>query len=227
MKKKLSVLILIVLILSLALAGCGKKDPTPQIQAQATALMDAMVAGDSAKVAELVSPDLLVEGGDLDSFGGSVEDFAESLAEGIGYVDVEDLSDEALASIEKFKTFLLENLVESYELGEIKVDGDTATVEGTVNYTFDPDKIEDVDIDSAMNDLVNAYTAEHIDELIQVLNDEGEDALSIKMLNDLIPDIFDAYSEAILELGKTSENTVMTLTNQDGSWIVTGFKALM
>lgn len=226
MKKKLSLLIVLVLILSLAFTGCGKKDPTPDIQAKATALMDAMVAGDAAKVAELVEPELLTAGGDLESFG-TIDSFAEDFAEGIGYIEVSDMNETALAAIDDFKAFILENLVDSYELGEVKVDGDTATVDVKVNYAFDPDSIESVSIDDELNAYINTYTSEHMDELVQVLNDEGEDALNLKIVNDIIPSVLEMYGNALLEAGGMSEDSVIMFVNQDDNWVINGFKAYL
>ena len=224
MKKKLCLLIVLVLILSLAFTGCGKKDPTPAIKAQVTGLLDAMVAGDVDTMETYVDPSIWTEGGDLESFA-TIDTFADELVESIGTVEMEDLSEDALAAIEKFKNFVLENLVESYEIGDITVDGDSATVEAVVNYGFDPDQVADVDVNADLESLLNDYMANNMEDLISVLNNEGEDALQIKILNDLIGDILDLYSAAIIEQGGISEDSVIFLDKVDGNWTITGFLA--
>jgi len=224
MKKKISLLIVLVLILSLAFTGCGKKDPTPDIKAQATGLLDAMQAGDVAKMGEFADPSIYEAGGDLESFG-TLDSFVDDFIDSLGSVKKEDLSTEATDAIEKFKTFILENMVESYEIGEIKVEGDTATVDAVVNYGFDPDKIESIDVNSDLETLVNTYMSENMDALIEVLNSQGEEALQNKIVNDLIGDILDLFSNAVLDQGGMSENSVLILKNIEDKWVITEFKA--
>ena len=90
---------------------------------------------------------------------------------------------------------------------------------------FDPDKIESIDVNSDLETLVNTYMTENMDALIEVLNSQGEEALQNKIVNDLIGDILDLFSKAVVDQGGMSENSVLILKNIEDKWVITEFKA--
>ena len=225
MKKKLSLIIVLVLILSLAFTGCGKKDPTPDIQAVATGLMDALVKGDPAEVAKYVQPEMIAEGGDLESFG-SMDSFTDSFIDGLGLgIEASDLSDEGKAAIDSFKTFILENIVSGYELGEIEYEGDTATANVNVSYAFDIDNLDSIDISVPLNELVTSYVDENYEELRSIMDSQGQEAFQLAVLNGILPEFFEIYGQAIMDSGGSTEDAVILLEKLEDNWVVTGLKS--
>ena len=225
MKKKISLITVLVLILLLAFTGCGKKDPTPDIQAVSTGFMDALVKGDPAETAKFVSPEMLAEGGDLESFG-AADAFVESFIQGTGLgIDVSDLEEEGKAAIESFRTLLLENVVSGYELGDIIYEGDTATANVNISYTFDIDNLGGIDISVPLNELVTTFVDENYEELRSIMNSQGQEAFQLAVINGILPEFFEIYGQAVLESGGSTEDAVILLEKQDDNWIVTGLKS--
>ncbi len=63
-----------------------------------------------------------------------------------------------------------------------------------------------------------------MDELVKYYNDNGQDALSKKIVNDVLPDVCDVILKHITESGEKTEKAILKVEKSDDRWIVTEAK---
>lgn len=227
MKKGICLLLslTLALMMSLALTGCG--DETAPVKEAADGCLAAMADGDMEKAKEFCDEDVF-KTGSLSSFS-EFESITDSLAESAG-IKADDLSDEAKDSIEKFKDDFLDQLIDSYEIGDVTMNDDgTATVNAKVTYGYDIDKMQKIDFNK-MDDaekIIQKYMTDHQSELLSIYQSEGQTKAMAKMINDVLPDLMDMLADKINTeaAGTTDEDTVLTLEQKDDKWLVTKMEA--
>ena len=130
-----------------------------------------------------------------------------------------------LPKLDEFTKTLFDNLVTAYEVGDVEVNDDAteATVTANVTLGFNPDKVADIEMDDELNKLLEDYMADNTSELMEIYNNDGQEAMAAKIVNDLLGTIIDKYSEAMLATGETSDDVTVNLTNGDDGWQITGF----
>ena len=148
--------------------------------------------------------------------------FAESLGMDLS---AEDLGESTKAGLQDFIDTLLQNLVTSYEITDVTVADDTGTVNVTTTYGYDPEKMQDIDVNDEIETMAADYMAENQDALLKIYQEDGEAAMINKVLDDMLPEVLKSYTDAVLETGEITQDSVLTLKQQDGSWVVTGEKA--
>ena len=232
MKKALVVLMALAVMVLVPLTGCGGggdeggSAPEDEVRATAETFMNAMQEGDFEAMKACSDPALYEEDGDLYAFG-TIDKMDEIFAESLGIdISADDLGESTKAGLQDFVDKLMGNLVKSYEITDVSVKDSTGTVNITTTYGYDPDKMQDIDLDDEVETIAMKYMSENQDELTEIYQNDGETAMFNKVLDDLLPDILSKYMDQVLETGEVTQNSVMTLEKQDdGSWLVTGEKA--
>ena len=214
--------VMIMTLMTLCLTGCGGSSSASPAQEAADGVLSALQAGDIDKVTEYASEDILMNG-DLAGFRGMAE-FTADMLDSLG-VHREDVSDEAIASLDKLGETLKTEFIESYTIDEVKEEGDTADVTCTVTFGYDADSIDESAMAGEVSELVQEYAEENQDELTKVLQDEGQDAFIKKLISACMPAICDKISEHIAESEGKTATFVMKVEDQDGKWKVTDAKA--
>ena len=134
-------------------------------------------------------------------------------------VDKEELSEEAVKAVDEYVNELVTRAYQSYEIQDVKIQKDQASVTCKIVLGYDPDTA--VKISEQTEEMIDRYQTEHYDELIDIYIEEGEKAMYRKLYNDLIPIVI-GEMHAQIKSGITSEEkTVLTLSKVDKNWIVT------
>lgn len=218
---RLFVMALIVVMMTLCLAGCGGSSNESAIQEAAEGVLTALQEGNIDGVSEFASEDILMNG-DLAGFRGMTEFTADMLGS-LG-VNREDISDEAVASIDKLGESLLADFIESYTIDEVKEEDGTGLVNCTVNFGYDANDLDESEMSVEVSELVQKYAEENIDELTKVLEDEGEEGLTNKLVSACMPMICDKISEYLAASEGYSSKIVMKVEKVDEKWTVTEAK---
>lgn len=228
MKKTLVILLALAVMVLVPLTGCGgaSSEAEDEVRAAAETFMNAMQDGDFEAMKACSDPALYEEDGDMYSFG-TIGNMDEIFAESLGIdISAEDLGESTKTGLQDFVDTLLDNMVTSYEIKDVSVDGDTGTASVTTTYGYDPEKMQEIDLDDEVGTLATEYMKKHQTELLEIYQNDGEAAMYSKVLDDLLPDILSKYMDEVLKTGEVTQDSVLTLTKQDdGSWLVTGDKA--
>ena len=219
--RRLLVLIMIVSMMALCLAGCGGSSNESAVQKTVEGVLNALQAGDIDGITEYATEDILMNG-DLAEFRDMTE-FTEDMLASLG-VDRENISDEAIASIDKLGETLLTGFVESYTIDEVTEEENAGNVTCTINFGYDADALDENQMSTEVTELVQKYAEENMDELVKVYQDEGEDALTNKLVSACMPMICDKMSEFLAESEGYSGTFEFKVENQDGKWVVTEAK---
>lgn len=218
MKKILILVLTLSLFVLIPLAGCGN-DNTADIRAAAEGFMNAMQEGDIEGMKEYSDPGLYAEDGDLSSFA-QIENMDQVFADAAGS-DADSLSEKTRADLQGFVDTLMKNLVKSYEITDVVEDADgKGRVTVNTTFGFDPDKVDDIDMNDEMEEMVTEYTEKHLSELMSIYQNDGEQAMMNKLMDDLIGDLLKKYTDAIMKTGEVFQESVMILENKDGKWLV-------
>ena len=134
-------------------------------------------------------------------------------------VDKEDLSEEAVKAVDDYVNELVTRAYQSYEIQDVKVQKDQASVTCKIVLGYDPDTA--VKISEQTEEMIDQYQTEHYDELIDIYIEEGEKAMYRKLYNDLIPIVIGEMHAQIKSGSTSEEKTVLTLSKVDKNWIVT------
>ena len=137
-------------------------------------------------------------------------------------IDKEDLDEEAVSAVDAYVQELVVRAYQSYEIQDVKVQKDTASVTAKITLGYDPDA--SAVIPAETQELIDQYQKEHYDELVDIYIEEGEKAMYKKLYNDLIPIVIGKMHEHIENGGTSEEKTVLTLSKIDKVWIVTALE---
>ena len=219
MKRIITVLI-IVCMLAMGLTGCGESGPSAQDTAEA--FMEALKAGDTAKVSEISDPGIL--GRDFDTLN-KISDYID---EYLGYSKITkaDLDEAAVASLDGLELFVIGNFIASYEMSEIEENG-SEPIEADVKITFgyDYETVKDA-IDNAFSDAASAYIEEHPDvtEKLSAAEEEEYKSLVAAAMNAITQDACDKTIETLSAAEAQETDFVLSITKGDEGWRVTGIK---
>ena len=211
--KKLLVWAMTVIAVTVMLTGCNSEQKA--VQETTEKFLQALVDSDLDVLAECSTPELMQsdEMKLLDK-----ENLANSFYEAIG-VEKEDLSEEAVKAVDIYVDRVVDSVYKDYKVGDIKIQGDTASVTTEITLGFDPNEESSLS-DSTMEE-IEKYRTEHYDELVDLYVEQGEKALYQKIYDDLIPIIVTKMEEELAGSNDTVESTILTLKKIDGVWKVT------
>ena len=232
MKKSLCLLGALMIGAAVIFSGCGssgsggsaaadKASPENEVAAVVDGFFTTMQSGDLSKLTEYCTEDVLASQ-QLDGFA-DAEGFENAF---YGSLDLEsmgltqdDLTDEAKAAITGLGDTVIKNLIGSYEISDIAVNGDTADVKGTVTYGYDTNF--DIDIDAINAEYMDSMSDEQINEIAEIYANEGEAAMMKKIVNDMVPGLMEKYGSSLLATEGATDTLEATVTKTDGKWMIT------
>lgn len=204
------------LMIAAALSGCQSKDTGAVTEAAENFLegvknddKDAINANSSGEIA----------GGSFVSLfdGDYLKDQLTSSLNGT------ELTDETMDKLDEFYS-MYETTLKEYNINEVTIDDDSAaTVYATIKTNFPVDVTTSKDIQQKVKDASDKYNEEHMDEILKVKDEEGDEAAIAKAYNDLIIITMNIYEEAIALSEPETYSIVMTLMKNDetGTYYVT------
>ena len=217
MKKLICVFAAVVMLAVIPFTGCGN-DHSDEINATVDDFMTSMQKADLDGMKEYADPALFEDDGMLSQFN-ELEEMDEELASSLG-MSTSDLSDKTKTIIDKYVKDMMGKMIKSYEIGEITEEKDSAKVNLSVTFGFDPNKVDSVDVTDEVEKRTNDYMEDNMTELTQVYQSGGQTALMNKVLDDLAEELLQTYEDAVLKTGETTEDTVLTVENRDGKWVI-------
>lgn len=149
------------------------------------------------------------------------QNLSESFYAAMG-IDKEDLDEEAVSAVDAYVDELVVRAYQAYEIQDVKVQKNTASVTAKITLGYDPDA--SARIPEETQELIDQYQMEHYDELVDIYIEEGEKAMYKKLYNDLIPIVIGKMHEQIEKGGTSEEKTVLTFSKVDKAWIVTALE---
>ena len=147
-------------------------------------------------------------------------EYAETIIyENMG-IEKSSLSETSQQAVRDFCLYYSDNIIQNYTLDEVTVEENTATVITTVT-THNSESISTVSFQEDLNTLMETYQEEHMDELISINLNEGNDAMMTKVFDDLMPDIMTAMKNSYDSY--SPENVIIEFTFEkiEGEWLIT------
>ena len=138
-------------------------------------------------------------------------------------VDKNGSSEESQKAVLDFCTYYSNNIIQNYTLGDAAVENETGTVNATVT-TYSHDALSALSSDSfktELSTLMTNYQEEHMEELISINLNEGNDAMINKVFDDLMPEIMAAMKKSYDSYSPEELNLVLTLEKQNDTWLIT------
>lgn len=134
------------------------------------------------------------------------------------FLDEDKYGEAFVKEAQDFKEEVFENLFISYEIQDSEKDGDAVKVNVSGQYTdysavsFD---------DSGVASMAASYTQEHVNELQEVYQQEGYDALMKKVYSDIAPDMFDEIASQMSEAERKDFDIIFELEEKNDKWLIT------
>lgn len=213
-KKLITVLLTVLTVMILTGCNADKKAVTQT----AEGFLNAMVENDMEAAAQYATEDF------MNSKTMKLMDpeyLADTFYAAMG-VQKEDMNEEAQKAVDEYVRKVISKAYESFEIDEMKVQEETATVTAKITLGYDPEassKLSDETLD-----LIGQYQTENYDELMAIYTAEGNNAMYRKLYNDLIPIIIGKMQEALESSEPSDEKTVLSLAKIDKKWLVTGLE---
>jgi hypothetical protein len=138
-------------------------------------------------------------------------------------VDKNALSEESQKAVLDFCTYYSNNIIQNYTLGDATVENETGTVNATVT-TYSHDALSALSSDSfktELSTLMTNYQEEHMEELISINLNEGNEAMINKVFDDLMPEIMAAMKKSYDSYSPEELNLILTLEKQNDTWLIT------
>ena len=198
--------------------GCGKSDKNMVLETSdifLQAAMDCDMETLSKQCNETVLTDL--------GLNAISTEFTENIIYENIQVDKNALSEESQKAVLDFCTYYSNNIIQNYTLGDATVENETGTVNATVT-TYSHDALSALSSDSFKTELSNLmtnYQEEHMEELISINLNEGNEAMMNKVFDDLMPEIMAAMKKSYDSYSPEELNLILTLKKQNDTWLIT------
>lgn len=128
------------------------------------------------------------------------------------------------AALDNFMKNLYDKIVESYTIGEIKVEDDRATVNVTMKI-YDLSQVEDIFDNDAFYAFGEKLGTEHSEEVIELWNTySDEDDLNREIINLFADEFFGFIQNQIEKKGRTEVTAVFELVKEDDAWKIDGIQ---
>lgn len=223
MRKTKFLTLALITCLLLTFVGCGQSN-VPEITKTAETFLKAAADADYETVSVNCTETALSEMGlePLDPAYNS-DGFFEGLA-----LDKSAFGEAAIASVDDFGKYYSEALIQNYSIIDVTEKDGVGSVTATIT-TYSAETLSALsgeDFQSELTTLLTDYQNENLNDLSAIYLNEGEDAMMIKIFDDLMPDIMDIMRN-LLD-GFTTEEVKLTLIVEkvDEKWIVTGATVL-
>ena len=190
-----------------ALAACGGVSHEEEIKSSVDAYFAGIQAGDYEQALTAAADDL------TDNFG---------LSE---ISNVANLTDETMgetynSAANEFVKYFLQNSVKSYTIDSVEENEGQATVQISGSF-IDAESALDGMNNVDMGTLFDEYAGEHMDELAQRAESDGEDAVTQAIIDACAPKLFEEMKSAVENAGTLETKMQMTLQENDGTWKIT------
>lgn len=147
-------------------------------------------------------------------------EYAETIIyENIG-IEKTSLSEESQKAISDFCSYYSGNIIQNYTLGEVTVEDTMATVIATVT-THSLDSLSSDTFQTDLNAMMENYQEEHMDELISINLNEGNEAMMNKVFDDLMPEIMAAMKKSYDSYTPENVNIEFTFEKTNDNWLIT------
>lgn len=203
--------------LCLTFTGCGseKKEVVNTTETFLQAAMDC----DVETVTKYCNETVLTELG-LNSISPV---FAETTIYETMQVDKATLSEASQLAVSEFCTYYSSNIIQNFTVGEATYEDGIGTVNATVT-TYSKDALLALsgdDFQAELSSLMTTYQEEHMDELISVNINDGNEAMMNKLFDDLMPEIMDIMKKSYDSYTPEDVNITFTLEKQNDIWVIT------
>lgn len=204
--------------LCLSFIGCGKSN-VPAITETAVIFMEAMEEADMDNITTLCT-EAAFDSLKLKYLDSSyqVNDFFRGMG-----VDKELFSEEALEATQNYFDYYVDALIKNYTINSVTEKNTVGHVNVTVT-TYDRQTLKnDINqhLTTEFESLIEQYTDEHIDELSAIYLENGEIAMTIKILDALMDEFMDILKNLIDTAETTDVTIVLTVEKIDNEWLVT------
>ena len=204
---------LLTLVTVLLMTGCNsdQKDITEATEG----FLGAIVKNDMETAAQYATEDF------MNSDAMKITDskiLADEFFEAIG-IAREDISGESAKVVDDYMALVIEKAYKDYEIQDIKIQGNTASVTAKIILGYDPDS--PITITDETNEVIKQYQTDHYDELLEIYAEQGEKEMNKKLYSDLIPIIIGDMQKRLEEASPAEEKTILSLEKIDGKWLVT------
>ncbi len=204
---------LLTLVTVLLLTGCNsdQKDITEATEG----FLGAIVKNDMETAAQYATEDF------MNSDAMKITDpkiLADEFFEAIG-IAREDISEESAKVVDDYMALVIEKAYKDYEIQDIKIQGNTASVTAKIILGYDPDS--PITITDETNEVIKQYQSDHYDELLEIYAEQGEKEMNKKLYSDLIPIIIGDMQKRLEEASPAEEKTILSLEKIGGKWLVT------
>ena len=203
--------------LCLTFTGCGsdKKEVLNTTEIFLQAAMDC----DVETVTKYCNETVLTELG-LNSISPA---FAETTIYENMQVDKTALSEASQLAVSEFCTYYSSNIIQNFTLDEATCEDGIGTVTATVT-TYSKDALLALtgdDFQTELSNLMTTYQEEHMDELISININDGNEAMLNKLFDDLMPEIMGIMKTSYDSYTPEDVNITFTLEKQNDIWMIT------
>ena len=221
MKRTKFLALTLVTCLLFALVGCGKSN-VPVITETAETFLQAMDNADMTIISEKCDSTVLSNLG-LEMLDPEYNE--TDFYTGLG-IDKSVLCEDAQASVTAFCEYFSENLVKGYSINEVTEEDGVGYVKATLT-TYTDESLADLsgdDFNTQLTNLMTKYQEDNLNALMDIYTNEGENAMLIKIFDDLMPDIMDLMKGNFDSFVAEDVEITLELEEVDGNWMVTGAK---
>lgn len=217
MKKNRIMSLLCILCLLFSLTGCGttkavKETANTFLTATTTADMETISANCTEEVLSQMGLEILNPAYNETAFYASLD------------IEKDSLEKAAQASISDFYNKYSKSVIQSYEITDVEVNDGVGTVYATLS-TYSRESIATLSGEDFHNEIIalmQTYQQAHMRELISIKVNNGEEAMMIKIFNDLMPDIMTLMKNKLDSFSYSDVNIVLFIEDTGAGFKVTG-----
>lgn len=214
MKKYKLYTLTLITCLCLFFAGCGSDKDI--VYETAENVLQSAMACDVATVSSYCRENVLTDIG-LNAIS---PEYAETMIyENMGIEKV-NLSEKSQQAVSDFCFYYSDKIIQDYTLGEVTVEDTMATVIATVT-THNFDSLSSDTFQADLDAMMENYQEEHMDELISINLNEGNEAMMNKVFDDLMPDIMAAMKKNYDSSTPKNVNIEFTFEKTNDTWLIT------
>ena len=214
--KRTAIAMMSLVVMTTAFTGCSMNEKSGAEEASVNFLA-ALQSGDENSINEYSSSQV-AQGSFVKLF--STEALKEQFR--VGFVQT-DMDEDTLDKLDEFCD-MFDSLITKYEVNEVTIDNNgVATAVCTLETKFPTDIIGSDEASDLINQVTEIYYTSHQEEVLAMIADEGEEAATRKIYNDMTKEVLDVYERLIQEAGAETYAIALTLEKnaETGSWYVT------
>ncbi len=214
MKKYKLYTLTLITCLCLSFVGCGSDKDI--VYETAENVLQSAMACDVATVSSYCHENVLTDIG-LNAIS---PEYAETMIyENMGIEKV-NLSEKSQQAVSDFCIYYSDKIIQDYTLGEVTLEDTMATVIATVT-THSFDSLSSDTFQADLDAMMENYQEEHMDELISINLNEGNEAMMNKVFDDLMPDIMAAMKKSYDSSTPENVNIEFTFEKTNDTWLIT------